>query len=1053
MRAIATAVTFGLLVTGITVLPSAPAEAAVVQWGTNAGTSPNYQTTVNGDFVMAGNGVLECLGAYFNGIGNCTDLHSASNGNSNTANDNFYLQNSNTVTGFTTNSSSANITIPSGASVKKAFLSWSANTGTYTGTTQNTCTVPNSNRGTVTMPAGSATGYRTQAAKIKVGTAGAVTPVAPASVLEDPTGTVSALYYSASADVTSAFAGAATGTPLLVSAGDIWTPQGAGCYAGWSLTVVYDYGIYIPTNLASAPHRIIFYEGHVRLTAAEAPLTVAFNGFSAVETGTRAGYTLFEGDRVIQGDKAEYSRGNGAFTQLPNSAGDTNNIGIGRGEGSVRYTALSDTGPFTNQSVDVASVSLPNVQSGDTSVNLRMSTSGDSYLLRNVILSVPSAGINVSKTYDGTLDQQSRTASEVATFTITVTNSGVGTLQNITIADDQTNCARALTGVTLAPLQSYTYTCTANGPTTASYDSTATASASTVVGANSATGSDSTRVLLSSLALTKTSALAGGATGRVGDILNYTFTVKNNGDSPLTAVTVTDPLLTPSNIVMTWPTGVARALAPGASAVGTGTYTLTQTDVDSGSVPNTASATGIDADGGVKPVASASNVATIPVNALLTTTKSATYAGAGVGNVGDTVNYAFSVKNNGNVTLTSVVLTDPLTGLVGLNVTWPGVSGRLNPGQTATATATYVVKQTDVDAGKIVNQAKVTARTPKNVAVTSLSNEVALATTPQSPALVTTKAGTVSGTGAVGSTVTYAFTAKNTGNVTLSGVLITDPLPLLSGISHSWPGAVGVLAPGQTVTATATYTVRQADVDSGRVRNTASTTGTSPNGTVVTAPSPQVDVALQTRVPSVSLTKSGALAAGSSVGNTVNYSFVMTNNGNVTLTAAAISDPLVNASGITYGTWPSGTNGTLAPGQSVTATATYTLKQSDVDSGAVVNTATAVGKPPTGANVTRTAPATVPIAPNTTMAVTKVGTVTSGTGGVGSIITYTFTVKNEGNLTLSQVALADPLSGLSAIVVAWPGASGVLTPGQTATATATYTVKQSDVDAGSVKTR
>ena len=213
--------------------------------------------------------------------------------------------------------------------------------------------------------------------------------------------------------------------------------------------------------------------------------------------------------------------------------------------------------------MDVATVDLPNVQSGDTSVNLRMSTSGDSYLLQNAILSVPSAGINVSKTYDGTLDQQSHTATEPATFTITVTNSGVGILQNIVIADDQTDCARTLTGVTLAPLESYTYTCVANGPTTASYDSTATATASTVVGASPATGSDSTRVLLSSLTLAKTSALAGGATGRAGDTLNYTFTIKNNGDSPLTGVAVTDPMTGLSALTYTWPTATAGALAAG----------------------------------------------------------------------------------------------------------------------------------------------------------------------------------------------------------------------------------------------------------------------------------------------------------------------------------------------------------------------------------------------------------------------------------------------------------------------------------------------------------
>ncbi|MBI5159847.1 MAG: hypothetical protein HY996_00260, partial [Micrococcales bacterium] len=45
-------------VTGLAVAltPTAPAQAAVVQWGTNNGTAPNYQATVNGDFVVAGNG-------------------------------------------------------------------------------------------------------------------------------------------------------------------------------------------------------------------------------------------------------------------------------------------------------------------------------------------------------------------------------------------------------------------------------------------------------------------------------------------------------------------------------------------------------------------------------------------------------------------------------------------------------------------------------------------------------------------------------------------------------------------------------------------------------------------------------------------------------------------------------------------------------------------------------------------------------------------------------------------------------------------------------------
>ncbi|MBK0296684.1 DUF11 domain-containing protein, partial [Bacillus sp. S34] len=82
------------------------------------------------------------------------------------------------------------------------------------------------------------------------------------------------------------------------------------------------------------------------------------------------------------------------------------------------------------------------------------------------------------------------------------------------------------------------------------------------------------------------------------------------------------------------------------------------------------------------------------------------------------------------------------------------------------------------------------------------------------------------------------------------------------------------------------------------------------------------------------------------------YTFTATNNGTSPLTGVAITDPLSGLSALTYGSWPSGTSGTLQPGQAVTATATYTLTQTDVDAGSIVNQATVVGNPPTGAPVT-----------------------------------------------------------------------------------------------------
>src|SRR5690606_556886 len=82
-------------------------------------------------------------------------------------------------------------------------------------------------------------------------------------------------------------------------------------------------------------------------------------------------------------------------------------------------------------------------------------------------------------------------------------------------------------------------------------------------------------------------------------------------------------------------------------------------------------------------------------------------------------------------------------------------------------------------------------------------------------------------------------------------------------------------------------------------------------------------------------------------GDELEYSFVVTNTGNVTLMDVDLDDPLPGLSGVVFGAWPGGA-GTLAPGESVTATATYELKQSDIDAGERLNTVTAQGTPPVG---------------------------------------------------------------------------------------------------------
>ena len=418
--------------------------------------------------------------------------------------------------------------------------------------------------------------------------------------------------------------------------------------------------------------------------------------------------------------------------------------------------------------------------------------------------------------------------------------------------------------------------------------------------------------------------------------------------------------------------------------------------------------------------------------------------------VGGTVTYGFTVTNTGNVTLTGVSLSDPLVGGSVALTGWAGAAGTVAPGASVTGSATYTLTQADVDRGSVVNTATVTGTPPTGAPVTG--EDTVTTGLPAAPGMTLSKVGSIDGDSVEGAIVTFTFTLTNTGNVTLTQVGLSDPLSGLSAITFGpWPGASGSLAPGASVEATATYALTQADVDRGSVVNTATATGTPPVGDPTTTQ--DTETVPMNANPSIALTKNAAYTGGSQAGDTVDYSFELTNTGNVTMSAAEITDPLPGLSTITYGAW-SGASGVLAPGETVDATATYTLTQADVDAGRVTNTATATALPPGCAadacGVQADASAVVDLVRTPAISLTKAGALV-GTGVAGDTIAFTFVATNTGNVTLSGVAIADALPGVSDIRYdAWPAAAGVLAPGQSVRASATYVMTQRDIDAGTV---
>ena len=141
------------------------------------------------------------------------------------------------------------------------------------------------------------------------------------------------------------------------------------------------------------------------------------------------------------------------------------------------------------------------------------------------------------------------------------------------------------------------------------------------------------------------------------------------------------------------------------------------------------------------------------------------------------------------------------------------------PATPSTLTNSVSVSGTDADVDTSNNTSSVTTDVTAAPAAIELTKTGALA---------------AGATGVAGDTVDYTFVARNTGTSLLTNVAIADPLPGLSALTYTWPGVPGTLQAGETVTATATYTLTQADVNTGSVTNTATATGTDPNGNPVT---------------------------------------------------------------------------------------------------------------------------------------------------------------------------------------------------------------------------
>ncbi|MEQ6204566.1 hypothetical protein ABMC88_16115 [Sulfitobacter sp. HNIBRBA2951] len=676
-------------------------------------------------------------------------------------------------------------------------------------------------------------------------------------------------------------------------------------------------------------------------------------------------------------------------------------------------------------------------------------TDGNTVNDPTVLVVPPTPELGLLKRLGDTAPASFDTVGQIIPYVFDVTNSGNVTIAGpisiadalITDAGGGITCAAVPEGG-LAPQGMIScegsYAVTQADIDAGQIDNTATASA------DGTTSEPSTATILAlqtpSLELDKTADPVAAVDFVTGAVVSYTFTTTNTGNVTITApITVTDNLIPAS--AFTCDAFPAEGLAPDAEYVCRADYTVTATDVDLGSVTNLASAS----DGTTtSPLASE----TIPeqgipaLSIVKTVADNATFS-----DVGDLLEYSFVVTNSGTRAFASdVVVVDLLFGEVSCFVPTAD-DPDLRAGETATCGGSYAVTQADLDRGDVFNQAYAqTLFGIDDTPVTSPPSDVSV-NADLAPALTLAKSVATLPVSGVGQTLTYTLTATNSGNQTLRGVNVVDPM--LAGFSCSQD----TLVRGASLACEGTYVVTQADIDAGSLSNTADVRGVSPQGGAVDATDTLV-VDMPLGAPAVALTKTATPDPFGDVGSTLTYLFGVQNTGNVTLSNLIVTDVMDADYTCTIAT--------LAPGATDnTCSIARLITQEDVDAGEIVNTASVTADAPGGLDTSDTTTITTP-GPERLGSLEATKVVAPAASVLGAEVVFTLLVENTGNVSLTEVGVTDVMTDANGntitldapfalIAASDSNGNGVLDVAETWEYTATRTLRQSDLNAGGLR--
>lgn len=496
-------------------------------------------------------------------------------------------------------------------------------------------------------------------------------------------------------------------------------------------------------------------------------------------------------------------------------------------------------------------------------------------------------------------------------------------------------------------------------------------------------------------------------TAKRGEAVTYSFVVKNTGNTKLTNIKITDPML--GGLV-----GTIASLEVGAtSAPVTKSYTIPNNAT--GTIKNVATATGtpVNPDGSTRPEVKDDDPADVIVELRQgqEIEKSVTPS---IAQVGTEVTYTISVKNTGEAPLSNVVVTD---ATLNKEVT---IAGPIAPGATGSTQIKYTLKAGDFKNGVFTNVACIKGTQTCDDAKVSEPKVELIKSGPE--------------TARAGEKVTYTFKVKNVGIVDLTNIEITDETLSKYTDEPVVIKVAGTLKPGQT-SEEKKYEFTIPSNFEGNVFKNVAVVKSNPveDGKPVTGVVVKDDDDHNITLIKWTATKT---ADKTTVvpGTTVTYTISVKNTGGVDLKNVEVSDPTID--------FPEDGKPVVIPlikvGETKSVTATYVIP-ADFEGKTFKNVAlVCVPEEETdNSNVSVGAPEDCE-EPTTTVKIASISitkTADKETAFPGEKVVYTFVVKNTGGAAIDPTMINDDILGEI-------GDPGVLEPGESETFTKEYTVDE-----------